>query len=134
MSGFQPAAIPRYSVVRAALPQGGDPEEKLLVVVSHRQGHALTMKATSQVALYQNDPEQMAGCVFYRAGEVCFHLDTVVQPDNLFMIQHANLRDPACVIGQLPADFHGKLVQAIRASIKLDANRRRVLLEMLGER
>jgi hypothetical protein len=37
------------------------------------------------------------------------------------------------VIGQLPEDFHGKLVQAIRVSIKLDANRRQRLLAMLGE-
>ena len=91
------------------------------------------MKATSQVALYLNDPEQMAGCVFYRAGEVCFHQATVVQPDNLFAIPHAQLRDQSCVIGRLPDDFHAKLVQAIRASIKLDANRQRRLLEMLVE-
>jgi hypothetical protein len=120
-------------VIRATLPRGSDPEEKLLVVVSHQRGHALTMKATSQVALYLNDPEQMAGCVFYGAGEACFHLDTVVQPDNLFMIKYAQLRKPSCVIGQLPEDFHGKLVQAIRASIGLDANRQRMLLAMLGE-
>lgn len=91
------------------------------------------MKATSQVALYLNDPEQLAGCVFYRAGEVCFLLDTVVQPDNLFLIQHAQLREPSCVVGRLPDDFHGKLVQAIRSSIKLDSNRRRRLLRLLGE-
>jgi hypothetical protein len=91
------------------------------------------VKATSQVALYLNDPEQMAGCVFYRAGEACFHQDTIVQPDNLFLIPYAQLRGPSCVIGQLPEDFHGKLVQAIRVSIKLDANRRQRLLAMLGE-
>jgi hypothetical protein len=119
-------------VIRATLPRGSDPEEKLLVVVSHQRGHALVMKATSQVALYLNDPEQMAGCVFYRAGEACFHVDTIIQPDNLFMIRHAQLRKPSCVIGELPEDFHGKIVQAIRASIKLDANRQRGLLAMLG--
>jgi hypothetical protein len=134
VSGFQPSAIPRYAVIRAVLPVASDPEEKLLVVVSHQADHVLVMKATSQVALYLNDPEQMAGCVFYRARETCFHVDTVIQPDNLFLIQHARLRDPACVIGHLPSDFHGKLVQAIRDSIKLNENRRRHLLEMLGER
>jgi hypothetical protein len=92
------------------------------------------MKATSQVALYLNDPEQLAGCVFYRAEEVCFLRDTVVQPDNLFPIQHAQLRDhPSCVVGKLPDDFHSKLVQAIRSSIKLDSNRRGRLLALLGE-
>ena len=91
------------------------------------------MKATSQVALYLNDPEQMAGSVFYRARESCFRQDTVVQPDNLFLIPYSRLKNPSCVIGQLPTDFHGRLVSAIRASIKLDANRRAKLLELVGE-
>ena len=120
-------------MIRARLPHGSDPEEKLLVVIDHKQGHAVTMKATSEVALYLSDPEQMAGCVYYRAGEACFHKNTVVQPDNLFMIPHTKLRDRSCVIGHLPPDFHNRLVAAIRASIKLPKARRRGLLEMLGE-
>ena len=94
----------------------------------------MTIKATSEIELYLNDEELMAGVVMYRAGETYFQRDTVVQPDNLFMVNHRELRDPRCVIGTLPVDFHGRLVHAIKASIRIDRKRQAKLLELLGER
>ncbi len=41
------------------------------------------IKATSKVGRYQNDPEQMDGCVYYEARQLAwFPQATAVQPDN----------------------------------------------------
>jgi hypothetical protein len=36
--------------------------------------------------------------------------------------------------GVLPADFHGKLVTAIKASITMTPRRKKLLLELVGEK
>jgi len=103
-----------------------------VVVLFHERDAAVCMKATSQTGLYRNNPELMAGCVLYRAGEVrAFSTETVIQADNLFAIFHKDLCDPNRVVGPLPADFHEKIMAAIRSSVRLDENWKRKLLSKL---
>jgi len=110
-----------------------DQQDKLLVVLTpNQQGHAVTIKATTQIDLYLNNEDAKAGVVLYRAGETCFQEDTAVQPDNWFAVDHRNIHAEH-LIGHLPDDFHGKLVAAIRASVRLTVKQRTTLLKMIGE-
>jgi hypothetical protein len=121
-------------VILAKLPpRAGDAEDKLMVVLGHRAKTAVTIKATTKLALYQNNEELRAGVVLYRAGETCFHEDTAIQANNWFPVPHRDLRDPRCIVGHLPADFHGRLVAAIAKSVELTQKNREALLAMIGD-
>jgi hypothetical protein len=103
-------------------------------VIGHEGTTLLCLKVTSRVTLYQNDPELMAGCVYYRGREVpCFTTDTAIQPDNPFLIAYRDVQRAEQVLGLLPNDFHGRLVRAIRACIRLTPRQRRKLLERIDE-
>jgi len=91
------------------------------------------VKATSNLELYVNDAQRHAGTVHYRAGETVFRHATVIEPDNVFAVDHRKLQDPRRVVGQLPGDFHAKLVAAILASIMLSPERQVGLLRMVGD-
>ena len=119
-------------MILARLPGAADQEAKLLVVLSHQQGHAITIKATTQVDLYLNNAEAMAGVVLYEPGDTCFRVRTAIQPDNWFAVEHRNIRAED-LIGHLPNDFHERLVTAIRASVRLTGKQRAKLLTMIGE-
>jgi len=132
-ASFDPATIPPYSVIRAPLTASGEEiGEKLVVVLCHRQGHAVCLKATSNTAFYINNPERMRGCVFYRANEVPFlHRDTVIQPDNHFAVPHSKIDNENRVLGALPADFPQKLRTAIENSATIPGVRKRSILTFL---
>jgi hypothetical protein len=119
-------------VILARLPGAADQEPKLLVVLSHQQGHVITIKATTQVDLYLNNAEAMAGVVMYEPGETCFRERTAVQPDNWFAVNDRNIRAEER-IGHLPDDFHRRLVTAIKGSVLLTGKQRAKLLTMIGE-
>jgi hypothetical protein len=102
--------------------------------LTHVAGHAICVKATSKIEVYINDPERMAGCILYRAGELSFFTrDTVIEPDNYFAVRHRVLRDPRCVLGRLPESFHARLVEAIGRSIMLSRRQKAEMLRMIGE-
>jgi len=129
---FDPSTIPRYSVIR--VPMSFGMRDKLMVIVAHNPEHgaAICMKATSQMDFYRNNPDTQPGVVLYPAGTVPFlPEDTVIQPDNMFAIEYGTIDNATRVLGALPEDFHGRLVQAVTASITLAEKRRRDILKCL---
>jgi hypothetical protein len=125
---------------------GEPPGEKLFIVLNpnyvsndSEDEIVFCIKATSKVARYQNDPEQMDGCVYYRARTLAFFpVDTAIQPDNGLPLAHSRLGAFARarkyrVEGKMPAEFHNQLVSAITNSITLKPKAQRVLLRMTGE-
>jgi hypothetical protein len=118
------------------------PEPKLFVVVCHekRDGvmYCVCIKATSKTEVYDNDSEQMKGAVCYQAGEACFAVRTVIQPDNPLPISHQdivkhNRARAFAVVGDLPADFQAKLVAAIRASATMSPAWKHNMLAKIGQ-
>jgi hypothetical protein len=121
--------------------QGGLSEAKRFVFLCNEVlggvEHAICLKATSKVTLYQNNASLMAGVVYYpRAVIDFFELDTAVQPDNLHPIPHsqliAHLRNGVLEhLGSMPADFKLKLEAAIQASKTMKPERKRSVLARL---
>lgn len=80
----------------------------------------------------------MAGVVFYPAGSnPCFEIDTVIQPDNQVPIQHARIERQRAtgefdLVGEMPDDFKGRLIEAARASVTMDERQRKRLWIVLG--
>ena len=100
----------------------------------HEQNAAVCLKATSRLKRYEDEPELMQGCVLVRASESdCFRKDTIVQADNLFPVRHSFLQEDTCIIGQLPQDFHEKIVAAIKVNIVLEPRRKQRLLQELSK-
>lgn len=133
---FNPASIARYAIIRVPIRSVNPWDEKLLVVARNNPevGALACMKATSKTQIYKNSREKLAGAVLYPAGSVsAFALETVIQPNNLFPIPYSEIGDSVCVVGQMPADFHEKLLRAIKDSNDLTENCRRMLLRDLGQ-
>jgi hypothetical protein len=107
-------------------------------VICHLGGHAICLKATSEVEIYLNNKERMAGCVFYRGGETSiFEHDTAIQPDNQIPIPHqeieaANSKSCLDILGVLPATFEHRLIEAIRNSVTLSHVERKRLSGVLN--
>jgi len=86
-------------------------ETKRFVILGHREGYAICIKATTKVEIYKNNPERLSGCVYYQAKEVTFfETETVIQPDNPFPIPHPYIADcekngKLQILGNLPKDF-----------------------------
>jgi len=142
---FDPAQIPRFSVIRCNYHFDGDPKPLIgrrFVCLEHRnlekRAFAICLKATSQIEAYINNPRRMAGVVFYRAGAVpFFEKDTIIQPDNQFPIPHYDLirqhaSGDAKILGVLPGDFPSNLASAVRASVTITPREQRRILEILG--
>lgn len=130
---FDPASIPKFSVIRIPYRFEGVKSEKLFVVICHRGINAICIKATSKVEVYKNNPVMMKGCVHYQAGVLdCFPLETIVQPDNQIPIPHADILRCSMngtleVHPPLP-NFEVEFRRAINASDTLDDRRRERLL------
>jgi hypothetical protein len=137
---FSPASLPKYSVIRLPYRFSGTSysDPKRFVVLGHKAGHAICIKATSRMDFYRNNPEKLAGCVLYGAGEVSqFGEETVIQPDNQFPIPHAELQDlydkgGLDLLGTLSMDFEAKLKTAIENSTTLNERELARLLSFLG--
>jgi len=76
----------------------------------------------------------MRGVVFYPDGSTLLPRGSasIFEPHNRFFIPHAKLRRADCVIGPCPNDFREKLIEAVKASIELEADKRRTLFRILG--
>jgi hypothetical protein len=139
MNTFDPASIPKYAVIILPFQFSGSAHRisKFFVVLSHQRGHAICLKATSQVNIYLNNKEQMAGCVFYEAGKVkCFKNDTAIQPDNQIPISHdelkaAQVKGELEIMETLPADFEEKLRKAIQDSVTISGREKKRILQIL---
>jgi hypothetical protein len=138
-TSFNPASLPAFSAILVPYRFGGSPYlvSKIFVVLGHRNGFAICLKATSNVELYKNNPEKLAGCVFYKGGEISlFREDTAIQPDNQVPIPHAHIADmhqkmALKLLGSLPADFVTKLILAIENSTTLDDREKERIMEIL---
>jgi len=136
---FDPASIPRYAVIHLPFQFSGSAHRisKYFVVLGHREGHAICLKATAQVDIYLNNKDQMSGCVFYQSGKVkCFQNDTAIQPDNQIPISHDELKAAQAkaeleIMQTLPADFEEKLRKAIRDSVTISGREKKRILKML---
>ncbi|MGA2601109.1 MAG: hypothetical protein ABSH09_29430, partial [Bryobacteraceae bacterium] len=134
---FDPHSIPTLSVIR--LPYLFDGAEravkKRFVVLAHIDGHAICIKATSKTTIYETNCDMMAGCVYYRAGELdCFPESTAIQPDNQIPIRHYLITSAESrgelEVWQLPHDFREKLIDAIENSITLNRRQKERLKDM----
>lgn len=140
MTTFDPGSIPKYCVI--GLPhrfQEGDyAQRKLFVVLGHRKGYALCLKATSRVEMYRNNKDAMAGVVYYRGGEItAFPEDTAIQADNCVPIPHGELSEAKAngrleIREVLPEDFENRLRRAVDNSVTLDNLKRKRLCDLLG--
>lgn len=116
----------------------GKPTRKFLAVVGHveaqRLWYAFCIKATSKTTRYLADADLMRGVVFYPAGATILPKasDSIFEPHNRFFIPHTRLRRADCVVGPCPSDFREKLIAAAKASIEIDADKRRTLLGIIG--
>jgi hypothetical protein len=137
-SNFDPTAIPRFSVIRVPykFPEDILPLSRLFVVLVHVGGHAVCIKTTTKTALYENNPSQMVGCVYFKGGEAsCFPENTVIQPDNQIPIEHDHIRS-SHIRGQvqiytLSADFPARLRAAVKKSETLTGRERKRIEAML---
>jgi hypothetical protein len=101
--------------------------------------YCVAIKATSKTAAYDNNPERMQGAVCYETGETCFHIRTVIDPDNPLPISHQDIvkhnRGRAfAVVGAMPADFHDRLVAGIQASVTMSPAWKANMLVRIGVR
>jgi hypothetical protein len=118
--------------------RGRGPEYKFFILLGHVGTAARFLKPTSKTAQYDADPERLAGCVCYAAGEcIYFRNRTVIDPaDNQFEVRHYSLavhasRGSLELCGTMPIDFHARLLAAIERSYTLDRRRRTWLRECL---
>jgi hypothetical protein len=129
---FDPATISQFSVIRVPFKFEGELTaiSKLFVVIGHAGNCAICIKATSKTTLYDNNPHQMLGCVYFKAGEVpCFPENTVIQPDNQIAIEHSHIKDShlrrQVKIHALPKDFPDRLRKAVSNSRTLTGRERK---------
>jgi hypothetical protein len=142
---FDPKKLTRYKVIRVYYQYSGQqPEEKFFVVLDERyefngQLAVFCLKATSKVEKYKNNKNEMIGCVFYEADQITFFdLDTAIQPDNPLPFAYDRLEafgksGMYRVEGDMPPDFHEKLIEAIKKSDQLPRKKKAVLLAAIGE-
>ncbi len=97
------------------------------------------LKATSKTVSYGDNDEWLSGCVYYKPGDIhCFKRSTVIQIDNQFGIPYdaiarAHREGKFKLLGQLPNDFHQKLIEAAHRSLTLSPIKRERLLQVIGE-
>jgi hypothetical protein len=105
---------------------------KLLVTLCHRDGGLVCIKPTSNATPFKKNRNLAAGCVFYPGGALqVFPMDTYVDPANSFFVAYSKCSDPGVARAVLPADFHDKLVYAIKASYVLSLAEKKDLLAMI---
>jgi hypothetical protein len=124
-------------VIRVPYHFVGDPkpEEKLFVVLCHKDCYAICIKATSKVEVFENNPSKKKGCVWFPANQLpCFPLQTAIDPDNQFAIHHDVIRkakkDGILEVYQLPDGFESDLRKAISNSATLAPRQRARILSM----
>ena len=130
MSPFDPNAIKPFTVIRLPYQFDSVSSLKRFVVVGHNEGYAICLKATTKVSLYVKNKDMMAGCVYYKAGELDFFPQaTAIQPDNQIPIKLAYIkqckRDGTVeILGPLPSTFEEYLIGAVDDSITMEERKK----------
>jgi len=118
---FDPSLLPKLAVIRCPLEIEGSTEQKLFVVIGHKNGFCICVKATSNVLRLKNSGLS-SGVVLYAANEIgFFNQETAIQPDNQFPILHTKIKKyqregKFSVLGEMPPGFIQKLEKAIQSS------------------
>jgi hypothetical protein len=130
--------LKQFDLIRLPYTYPGErPELKRFVFICNEPAHAICLKTTSKITLYQNDPALMAGVVFYqKQSTTFFELDTAVQPDNLHPLSHTDISQSIQQrtfehLGTMPMGFRASLISAINASKTMKPERKRNLLARL---
>ena len=134
---FDPRSLQRFSVIRVPYHFDGDPgpEEKLFVVLCHKDEFAICIKATSKTAVFKNNPDMMKGCVWFSAGQLdCFPHDTAIEPDNQIPVPYEAIRKAhncgSLEVHELPDRFENDLRAAIDRSATMSPRKRARILGM----
>lgn len=143
---FDPQKLSRYTVFRVyyEFPSQPRQEEKYFVVLKHARGKhgpvCCCIKSTSKCERYKADQSLLKGAVFYGGKALPFFTeDTVIDPARDFEIPISHLVEQANrgrykIEGHMPADFHAKLVKAIRCSKLLERKKAELLLGYINEK
>ena len=112
------------------------PTYKRFVVLCHKDGYAICLKATSKTTIYENNPGMMASVVYYPLGACdCFGEPTAIQPDNQFPIPHTSIlmahRAGTLNAQALPTNFETALRLAIQNSVTLNNRERQRILSII---
>lgn len=141
---FNPQEITRYSVLHVYYEFPGQRgEEKYFVVLRHTRepkGDACwCIKSTCRVPRYEANPDLLNGVVLYESGDIPFFSErTVIDPAQLLQIWHSHLQKESAkgryrIAGRMPADFHPRLVTAIKQSFVLEPKKKKQILEYINE-
>lgn len=143
---FDPSAIAPFTVFRCDYRFSGDPEPepaRRFICLQHRsagnQKLVISLKATSKVEAYRNNPKRLQGVLLYEAGAIpCFEKATVVQtklwPIDYFHLIKEELRGNFLILGMMPSDFPEALAKAVRSSVELNRSEKARIFELLGAR
>jgi hypothetical protein len=130
-TAFSASNLPLFHAIYVPYQFEGEPKplRKWFVILQHLNGFAICIKTTHRTEVYESDKERMAGCVFYKAGEVeCFPVHTAIQPDNQFPISHKVIESEEAAgtlkVSALPSNFRERLRQAIKDSSVLSGRER----------
>jgi hypothetical protein len=80
----------------------------------------------------------MGGAVVCEEGTTRFFSEkTIIDPGSLIQIWHSHLhaqaqRDHYRIAGQMPEDFHVKLLRAVRESFTLEPKTQKKILDLIG--
>jgi hypothetical protein len=139
---FDPALIAPFAVFRCDYHFPGDPAttpERRFVCLGHRslkdQIFVMSLKATSKLERYRNNPKLMQGVVFYSAGTIpCFEKDTAIQTEKIWPIDYYRLKicSTAAVLGVMPKDFPEALRDAVQKSVILNRAEKQRIFDLLG--
>jgi hypothetical protein len=143
-SKFDPLKLGKYPVVKVHFefpPQ--PPDLKRFIILNHytsgKHPYCKCLKATSKTKLYETTPEKLASCVLYQANELqFFNKKTAIQPDESFNISYEHFvryskLNKFFYVGNMPDDFHARLVLAIKNSCLLSGKQANELLTAIGE-
>jgi len=133
-------ALPAFTVIRIPFDfnDGLGKVPKRFVILCHQSGAAISIKATSNLTVFDLYPERLKGVVKCAADEcVAFPVETVIDPGNCFALPHVNLHAylRAGTLENLGSavDLKKRLVEAIKGNEQLDPARVKGLLRCLGE-
>lgn len=100
----------------------------LFVVVGHIPDALTCLIPSTNTERYEDDPELMDGCVYYKADEVCFPRATVLVPSfwkKIFTLPYIDVRvahktGKFKIAGVLPLDFHDRFLRAVEHNSNLN--------------
>ena len=133
---FRPTDLTPFTVIKCPYQFEGAMVRKRFVVITHRGGYVICIKATSKMDRYASN-DMANGVVIYKSGEIgCFTETTAIQPDNQFPISYRDLitherNGDLEILGTLPHDFRPRLLKAMDNSITMSKRVKDRLLSIL---